>query len=295
MSSTNDMSDTNRGLKTHPDGAATSSGEELALAASPRTHPLSLQERNQLAYLDLDDKHTFEKEENFKKDVQLPTIEGKPLPVDPTNLVRGQRNNFVGAFNVTREGITRTGNNDDPMEESGAFSVPSVEQECSTNLVVEAVRVEDSNDQKDVEERVRQRILKEAVTADVVAEPTNEVPTEGRNKKRFCAIIALLLILVAVAAVAIGLGVNSDSNIESMLKDTTPSDETAPADDPTTNASRSSIETILDRGFIRCGVYDDMPGFSYISANGTFSGFNYRLVSTIIRSINTILCRYGDI
>jgi hypothetical protein len=271
-------SDINRELKTDPEGAATSSGEELAEVASLTTHPLSLQSRKELINQLSEDSDAFEKEENFA-----------------TNLVRSPGINLVGAFNVNREGISRPGNNGEPLEDPTAFSAPSVEQEDSSNLIIEAVKVEEgSNDEEDVEERVRQKILEEAVTADVVAEP-KDIPIEGRKSRRFCTVIVLLLIFIAVAAVAIGLSVSRDPDNVSMVEGANTLDEAGesstetPSADSMTDLSKPGLETILDRGFIRCGVYDDMPGFSSVSSNGTWSGFNYRQVSLSTTSTNTMI------
>ena len=47
---------------------------------------------------------------------------------------------------------------------------------------------------------------------------------------------------------------------------------------PDTAPLGSTLEEVVKRGSVRCGVYLDMPGFSFQAANGTMSGFNYELV-----------------
>jgi len=52
-----------------------------------------------------------------------------------------------------------------------------------------------------------------------------------------------------------------------------PSTETA-SSDPTEEKAASILETVKERGKLNCGVNGQLPGFSYVTPDGTYSGFD---------------------
>jgi hypothetical protein len=146
------------------------------------------------------------------------------------------------------------------------------------------VEEDDQRNESDVEEAVRQRIWKEAVQADVVV-----VEEEERKTKwiLLLSLVAFLVVCLAILALGLGLGLprydDNDNEKEATitLRPVTPEEEELQDDVLIGNATRPTLEDVLGRGFIRCGVYDDIPGFSLREADGNMTGFNFQIVRTI--------------
>ncbi|CAB9514743.1 Putative amino-acid ABC transporter-binding protein YhdW [Seminavis robusta] len=121
-------------------------------------------------------------------------------------------------------------------------------------------------DHSEVEEEIRERILREAVEADVVSPQEEE---EGGNKdeegttrwKWLVGILGVLLIAVIVVAATVPIMANRA--------------ETEAVEEGSVRPTGSTLEAVLERGFVRCGISGDVQGFSQPDpVTGEMDGMN---------------------
>lgn len=141
-------------------------------------------------------------------------------------------------------------------------------------LSVVAVRISPEEE----EERVRQRVISQAVQADVVGEEHPSEETEqpsskgASNRKWILSVgVAFLVIFGLVVGLAVGLTQNKGSTNNSADKDEGPSTLSTPA-------FKSTLQAVRERDVLRCGSPD---AFYVINFNeeGERIGFEVDLVS----------------
>jgi hypothetical protein len=118
-----------------------------------------------------------------------------------------------------------------------------------------------------VDEEVRQRIMREAVEAEVVAQVENK-----HQGARFVGVLCLLLVLVIAVTVPVTFVVvaNVSNN----------SDEEQEGNLTAIDKSRPTLTVIKERGVIRCGVTTDTPGFASLNVvTGKIEGISVDYVS----------------
>lgn len=304
---------TDRPMESNPDHnslsseAPTSSAEVSPVPLMPM---LSLSARTQMI-LDLtdDEADSMEKEQTrFSTSTQeseqaqvssTDTKKGMGEEIDFAPLERGRIRNVSspGAYNISTSGMIRPAGNVASLpgttEYSETFSAPPPMNgdggSKNNDLLVEATTIPEPESEQEIEERVRKHIIEKAVVADVVPETNNkDHSSQRKSRKVLCYLFIGVLICAVILAVALGLGFgvddSSDGNsMEQPSGGSVSSDTDTAGNDPAETAPAqvevlSTLEAVLDRGYIRCGVYDDMPGFSYL-VEGEYSGFNFELVS----------------
>ncbi|CAB9513107.1 Putative amino-acid ABC transporter-binding protein YhdW [Seminavis robusta] len=135
----------------------------------------------------------------------------------------------------------------------------SNEDTCVTAVTVD-------EDMAELEQGIRDRIIQEAVEASAVLEPDNDsVSTVGtlqsfKNRPVFVGamVTCLLFAVAAVAAIAV-LGHEQGQAQESSAPSTI-GNATLTGDVDV--IKKSTLQKVRDRGFVRCGVYENAPGFS---------------------------------
>ncbi|CAB9515240.1 Putative amino-acid ABC transporter-binding protein YhdW [Seminavis robusta] len=172
----------------------------------------------------------------------------------------------------------------------------SVGQENESSMpILEAVPVTDDDvrSRRSIEAAVRQRILQEAVQADVVQvedletgghfndEPEEKPVRKSKGPSRMLAILLLVLLIVGVG-LAIGLSRRGKSDDES---EQVSLPESSSGLDVSSSLS-TSLEQIKERGHIRCGMYVDHPGYGYQDRKtGEYSGFNFQLCRAVAAAV----------
>lgn len=137
-----------------------------------------------------------------------------------------------------------------------------------------------------VEEEIRDRILREAVQANIVKQEDDAGATAGSSTKRWKAIAAILVLLVVIVVlVPAATGrFNSPSRGESRgFKSKADDEEDFQSINPTISTpGMSTIEYIRERGFVLCGASETIPGFSLRNPDtGVVEGFNIDHVSLL--------------
>ena len=86
----------------------------------------------------------------------------------------------------------------------------------------------------------------------------------------------LFLVIAAVGAIAIACGDNGDeaSPTAAPAGETPVAGETPAADEPAAGSHSQILAAVQDRGELICGVNDAVPGFGFVEADGTNSGFD---------------------
>lgn len=176
-------------------------------------------------------------------------------------VLQPQASSFMGSSNASlkpTESMSSQSSVPPPvsMVEERSQAVSSLGESLTTSQVLTAEKV--TEDPQDVEAQVRNRILQEAVQADVVEEsaPSNvqgKEGTEGRKKWWVVAVAAVVLIGL-VLGLSLGLTGGDDSSED---------DSSSPALSPVPEeALWSTLETVRQRGSVRCGMEDTLPGFA---------------------------------
>jgi len=170
--------------------------------------------------------------------------------------------------------------------------------ENSYETTVTATTVDD--DMAEIEQEVRDRILREAVEASVVTELSDSLtrnshssrrsrakgrsssrgPTDNDTGKRrvwaYTFLACLILGLVGAAVVAVVVVVSKGGDFEDALA--TPST----GKNSTSIVRQSTLEKVRERGVVRCGMYESLPG---VSAPGKeteeLEGIMVDMVSTV--------------
>ena len=131
-----------------------------------------------------------------------------------------------------------------------------------------------------LEQEIRERIIRESVEANVVI--TEEYNQEGKGRCGRLARLGLagifLIVIFVVAVVVAVVIINQSKNDGSELfnDSTTTSDE---ASDPSQIAEDSywnfsTIERARDRGYVKCGTFDNLRGFGHRVVIGDGDGIN---------------------
>jgi hypothetical protein len=89
-----------------------------------------------------------------------------------------------------------------------------------------------------------------------------------------------MMIFILVMVLTCARGIN-DNDIIQNLPTLTPEEEDFQDNVLIGNVTRPTLEDVLERGFITCGFYDDIPGFSSQEADENMIGFNFQIVRTI--------------
>lgn len=136
----------------------------------------------------------------------------------------------------------------------------------------------------DVETAVRERIIREAVVADFVEQQAKEEtkePTKKVMKRLIFGLVVVVMVLVVVAILSVYF------TQQTGRKSLPPSDNDhndgggLTGSGNVTASSLSTLATVLDRGHVRCGVYQYNAGFAVQDGTtGIVEGFNADLVST---------------
>ena len=187
--------------------------------------------------------------------------------------------------------------------------------------IIEAFRVVDE-EKGDMEEVIRQRIIEESVQANVIVRKLS-IRRSGTSKL-FWKILAVLVVIAIGVGLAVGLSGSRDGNTagdvatSSSSEDVTTSGSGTPhVDDESERGSgsststatnnstvannktlppsdalitKSTLEEVLERGAVRCGVYDDVAGFSLRQPDGNFTGVNFELVRLPVSNPDSPSC-----
>lgn len=162
---------------------------------------------------------------------------------------------------------------------------------------IEAIAVspeDEARDRADLEQELRQKILLEAVPAEVIGElpklkgsgdnhyVTNKDTTSpnSTNKRKLILIAAFVAIAVLAVGLGVGLGSSNNKDTSSVGKGAPSNGNTGLVDTATSDASLddlSTLEQVRQRGYVRCGVTEF--GFVSILENSgasqpVFEGFN---------------------
>ena len=52
-----------------------------------------------------------------------------------------------------------------------------------------------------------------------------------------------------------------------------------------TVSEMNTLETIIDRGMLKCGVYDNLTGFGVVTSDGSFEGFDIDFCKAVAAAI----------
>lgn len=248
----------------------------------------------------------------------IPTAAVDAVPPALSSLRRQERqvtNQIPGAYAF---GTGVNGNQQPPVNDGTSQQEGGV-------AVIEAFRVPASQaeDQERIEEEVRQRILNEAVQAQAVE------PVEGGSddkslsalcRRKWKALVVLVLFLLAILGLGLGFGIsntrkNSNKEEESGTEvgsasssattsggidassdivnggNSTSDTESSSDIQQQSPSHQSSLAHIIDRGYIKCGIYLNVAGFGFQNGTtGEYSGFNFQ----ICRAIAAALFDDGD-
>ncbi|CAB9527261.1 Putative amino-acid ABC transporter-binding protein YhdW [Seminavis robusta] len=156
-------------------------------------------------------------------------------------------------------------------------------EDVATPVVTTAVRVQDPDiTRREIEAEIRQSIMNEVVLADAVVIPVSDsndqeggIQSDDANhlrvgkRKRLCLYLILALVLLAVVAVVAGIALpRASTNSTSTGAGTS---ESSLVNNATT---KSTLEIVRERGYVKCGVSDGFVGFASTARTGKLEGIS---------------------
>ena len=107
--------------------------------------------------------------------------------------------------------------------------------------------------------------------------------------------IYALIVMLMMASVAFTGCVSDDADdaadttVDDTTSDDTTSDETV---DPVGSESVSTLDTIIERGSLKCGVKDSQYGMGYLQADGTYTGLDIEYCKAVAAAIGVDTIEY---
>ena len=118
--------------------------------------------------------------------------------------------------------------------------------------------------------------------------------TVSKNNQFMKQIYALIVMLMMASVAFTGCVSDdaddaADTTVDDTTSDDTTSDETV---DPVGSESVSTLDTIIERGSLKCGVKDSQYGMGYLQADGTYTGLDIEYCKAVAAAIGVDTIEY---